>query len=75
MEQDGGNYTCKCGNQFGETDFSQPSELVFMSGTPPGESGERLLERERDYCMTLDWYNEVFLKWSKNSVNSANSRV
>ena len=55
-EQDAGNYTCKCGNEFGETDYSQPSELVFLPGSPPGESGERLryLERQRDWCMTLD---------------------
>ena len=42
-EQDAGNYTCKCGNEFGETDFSQPSELVFLPGSPSGESGEGLL--------------------------------
>ena len=49
-EQDGGNYTCKCGNQLGETDFSQPSELVFHVKGLLSESQVRdYLERERDY--------------------------
>ena len=33
-----GNYTCKCSNEYGETEVSNTAEVLFLPGKPPPSS-------------------------------------